>query len=248
MEISFTTRQELAAARAACKRMLAAYLQLTTAQFDALRATLAILESFDSTGPAAATLTPVQQVALVSALNRQVRHAGGDSVVKQLLAKLPPVASWPLPNPEVVQFVRLGFGDHHRLAVRSLSFAVAMPDLPTLETCLRESIGSCNNLDGSQAASAIAALWNDLSTIMLGRDDSPFIEIHIPYTRQQRNGGDNALAIRLEPGERDAVIDAAIAVGSACQADSILFKAPGRNLSHIRPGTADLAAVRLWWD
>ncbi|MEU8001602.1 hypothetical protein AB0B66_10615 [Catellatospora sp. NPDC049111] len=249
---TFSNRQELATARAACRRMLAARLHLAPSQRDALTATLATLEGMGDAGSGSTLLNSSQQAALVSALSRLGRHAIGstrDNAVEGLLARLPQVAPWPLPNLDVAQFVRLGFGDSHRLAVSSLSFAVAVPDLPTLETCLGESIRTYNNFDGRTIATALAVLWDDLSTVMLGRDSSPFVQMHIPYTRQQRNGGDNTHAIALEPAERDTVIDAVIAAGTACRADSILFTTARQpEPGPIRPAAADLATVRLWWD
>lgn len=248
----FASRQELATARAACRRLLATRSRLTPSQQKVLTTTLTALEAVSDIGPAETSLTSSQQTALVTALRRLANRtiaASAPNIAHLMLARLPQVTPWPLINADVVQFVRLGYGSSHGLAVSSLSFAVAMPDLPTLETCLTESIGSYNHFNGPAVAAAFAPLWDDLSTVFVGRESSPFVQIHVPYTRQQRNGGDNTCAIALEPAEREALINSVIDMGTACHADSILFNTATKpTLSPIQPPVRDLATVWLWWD
>ena len=251
--IEFHTQMELATARSACRRLLAAPLTLTVSQRATLGRVLSTLDTvWGESGSTRATLDRGEAGALVTALQRlNPRTLSGttDSAAVALLARLPQLPLWTTANADVVAFVRLGFGDHHGLAVRSLSFTIDMPDLPTLEACLRDGIGSYARFDTAQLADALAAVWVDVSTVTLGRASSPVVEIRIPYTRQQRKGGDNAHSIPLEPGERDAVVDALVAIGQTCHADSIRYTTASQ-LDPVlqRPAAGDVASVRLWWD
>jgi len=257
LTLVFNTRQELSNARSACRRMLAAPLHLAAYQRTALTETLSILEADGDGGLRQVSLDDNQQAALASALHRLGHHTTGarttagttEAATAAVLAKLAPAAPWALPNAEFVQYVRLGYGDHHGLSVRSLDFTVDMPDRATFDACLTDAIVAYNHFDGAQVAAAVGPLWPDLSTVTVGRDSSPLLRLRIPFTYQQRNGGDDTAATPLDSDERAALIDAVCAAGKACRADAILFTAvDDPQPTTRRPASDQVATIHLWWD
>src|SRR5512138_87730 len=104
-------------------------------------------------------------------------------------------------NDEVVAFVRLGFGDSHDLAMRSLNFEVQIPNRATLQAALVGGVVGYNRMSGRKAAQQLCPLWDDLSHTHLGRNSDPFLRLWLPHTRQQRNGGDNSLNVAVTEAE-----------------------------------------------
>lgn len=259
LTLTFNTQQELANARSACRRMLAAPLHLAAHRRAALAVTQAKLEALDDTGPHEVSLDGDQQSALATALDRLQRGTirsrtapnVADTAITAVLARLAHAALWALPDAQVVQFVRLGYGDHHGLTLRSLHFDIDMPDRATFETCLIEAVVACNHFTGAQVAAAYGPMWDDLSTVTVGRDASPFVQLAIPFTRQQQNGGDNALAVPVPDSERAALVDSICQAATSCRADAIMFAGTADPVRHVacRPAPPErVVSIRLWWD
>jgi len=259
LTLTFDTRQELASARSACRRMLAAPLPLAASRRTALTVTQATLDALGDTGPYEVSLDHEQQSALATALDRLqlgtarslTKPHHGDAAVAAVLARLAHAAPWALPQPQVVQFVRLGYGDHHGLPLYSMDFRIDMPDRATFETCLIDGVVACNHFSGTQVAAAFGPMWDDLSTVTLGRDSSPFIQLAIPFTRQQQNGGDNTRAVPLPGADRAALVDSICQAATTCRADAILFASTADPVRHAarRPAVPDkVYSLRLWWD
>jgi hypothetical protein len=257
LTLVFDTRQELSNARAACRRMLAAPLHLAAYQRTALTEALSILEAIGDGGRRQVSLDDDQRAALAAALHRLGHHTASapatvgsvEATTAAVLAKLAPAAPWALPNAEFVQYVRLGYGDHHGLSVRCLDFTIDMPDRATFEMCLTDAIDAYEHFVGIAVAAAVGPLWLDLSTVSVGRDCGPLLRLRIPFTHQQRNGGDSTAATPIDSIERAALIDAVCAAGTACHADTILFTTVDelQPASH-RPAPDQVATILLWWD
>lgn len=259
LTLTFDTQQELANARSACRRMLAAPLHLAAYQRAALTDTQAKLDALGDTGGHEVSLDPDQQSALATALDRLQRGTirsltapnVADSAIAAVLARLAHAVLWALPDAQVLQFVRLGYGDHHGLPLRSLRFDIDMPDRATFETCLIDAVVACNHFTGTQVAAAFGPMWDDLSTVTVGRDSSPFIELAIPFTRQQQNGDDNTRSVPVPDSERTALVDSICQAAASCRADAILFASTADPVRHVacRPAPPGrVASIRLWWD
>jgi len=259
LTLTFDTVQELANARSACRRILAAPLPLAAYQRTALTITQAKLDALGDTGGHEVSLDTDQQAALATALDRLQRGTVrsltaphlADAAIAAVLARLVHAAPWPLPDPQVVQFVRLGYGDHHGLPLRSLDFRIDMPDRATFETCLIDAVVACNHFTGTQVAAAFGPMWDDLSTVTVGRDASTFIQLAIPLSRQQQNGGDTTRSVPVPDSERTALVDSICHAATSCRADAILFTSTADPVQFVarRPVPPNrVASIRLWWD
>jgi hypothetical protein len=258
LTLTFDTLQQLTSARSACRRMLAAPLPLAAYQRAALSRTLAALDAFGDSAREV-VLDADQKAALATALDRLQHHTVrsltqphvADPAIAAVAARLAHAAVWGLPDPQVVQFVRLGYGDKHGLSVRSLDFRINMPDRATLETCLIDAIAGYHHFTGTQVAAALGPMWDNLSTVTVGRDASLFIELAIPLNRQQQNGGDNTLSVPIPDAEREALADTICTAATSCRADAILSASTADPVRYAaaRPAAPEqVASIRLYWD
>jgi hypothetical protein len=149
-------------------------------------------------------------------------------------------------NDDVVTFVRLGFGDSHRLAMRSLTFEVQIPNLATLEAALVHGVVAYNRMDGTVAAGLLCPLWDDLSSTYLGRAGDPFLRLWLPHSRQQRNGGTNTSHLPVT-GEETAALIARIRKAAKACAATPLIRGVGRQTRWSLATPADPAQMLLLW-
>jgi hypothetical protein len=147
---------------------------------------------------------------------------------------------------DVVAFVRLGFGDSHRLSMRSLNFEVAVPNRATLESALIDGVVGYNSMSGKVAANVLCPLWDGLSDTYLGRNSDPYLRLWLPHTRQQRNGGDDALAIALSATETADLIKQVKEAAKACAATA-LIRGIGHTATWSREVPAHPAEMLLLW-
>lgn len=230
----FNSDQEIACARSACKRLQASTsIKMSKDQRAATAAVLTALEGIGSdTGSDSIPMVPRQMRALHLAVQRQHDQlvAQGESdrrgtalaAFAAILGRLQGWDGWPLADSDIVEFVRLGFGDRHGLQVRSLKFEVAIPDRLTLEVALTDGIVSHNQMSGSQAAQQLGPLWDDFGYTILGRDSDPLLRLWLPQTQQQRNGGDNALAVPLAGEELHDLATRITHAAKACHATALI--------------------------
>jgi hypothetical protein len=152
-------------------------------------------------------------------------------------------------NDDVVAFVRLGFGDSHRLSMRSLNFEVQIPNRATLEAALVHGVVGYNRMSGKKAAQQLCPLWDDLSHTYLGRRNDPFLRLWLPHTRQQRNGGDNTQNIAATDAETAELITRIRKAAKACTATPLIrsIRSVGRTTDWSLQAPPDPAEMLLLW-
>ena len=148
---------------------------------------------------------------------------------------------------QMVEFVRLGYGDMHGKEVRSLAFqteALSTDDLKAVVALVPDY----NVFEGARVADAVERLRGDISYYRFGREGSPVLYVHLPYwTNQQERscpgqrceagswGPDTEETRRLTAQEHAALVARVRQVLAQLGADEIT-------------SDSDDHELRAWWD
>jgi hypothetical protein len=182
MIITFAGRQELACARSACKRLLLMPIPLAPYQTQALTVAVQTLIDVEDTGRPELTVEQLRglRLALFFQLRRSAAAGSDHQVLSAVMARLPQLPDWPLPDAQILQFVRLGYGDRRNLRVACPEFMIAVPDRATFEVCLVDGIGDYNTFRSAEVAAAFGPIWGRFSTVSVGRRITPLLKFCLP--------------------------------------------------------------------